>query len=153
MASGPPPGEILRDGEIVGLFSPTHGRSCERHEVCGRELKVDDIVRFRRDVIMVDSVRGAEGDVATAPEGLAPETVLKVVLVKDRHESCVVGFLPRHIALRAPEVRLNGRFAQVTELYDLCDVNKHQKVKSTRNNGMAAYVLLENVQHTDENWN
>ena len=141
-----------RDGEIVGIFSPTHGRSCERHEVCGRELKVGCIVRFRRDVIMVDRVRGVEGDVGTAPEGLAPETVIKAVLIKDGRESCVIGFLPRHIALRPQAVQsLTGQYAQILELYDLYDIDKHQKVKSVRNNGMASYVLLANVQHTDEN--
>ena len=69
--------QALRDGEIIGLFSPTQKEAAsDMRLVCGRELKVDDIVCFRRDVIMVNSVRGEEGDVGTAPEGLAPETVL-----------------------------------------------------------------------------
>ena len=79
---------------------------------------------------------------------LAPETVIKVVLVVDGIEGCHVGFLPRHIALRPAEVnRFHLQFAQVVELYDDCEVGTYQRTKSARNNGMAAFVLLNNVRH------
>jgi len=101
---------------------------------------------------MVDREQGVDaraevGD-AAPQELVAPETVIKVVLVVDGIEGCHVGFLPRHIALRPAEVnRFHLQFAQVVELYDDCEVGTYQRTKSARNNGMAAFVLLNNVQH------
>jgi len=143
-----------RDGEIVGLFSPTHGRSCGRHQVCGRQVSRGSLVVFKREVVMVDAdlgVEGGEQNDSTAPVRLAPETVLKVLLVVDGEESCHIGFLPRHVALRPLEVqRLHGKYAQVLELYDeLDDSHKHKKTKSARNQGMASYILLENIQQLE----
>jgi len=85
-----------------------------------------------------------------APGGLAPETVIKVLLVTDGIEGCHVGFLARHIALRPAEVeRLHLQFAQVTELYDECEVGTYQRTKSAHNNGMAAFVLINNIQQLE----
>ena len=130
-----------RDGEIVGLFSPTHGRSCERHQVCGRSVSVGSLLKIKREVLMVDEDLGVEGD-ENGPARLVPETVLKAVLIKDGQETCHVGFLPRHIALRPTEVeRLSGKFAQVLELYDDLEESKHKRTKSVRNQGMASFIL------------
>jgi hypothetical protein len=138
-----------RDGEIVGLFSPTHGRSCERHQVCGRQVAVGSIVKIKREVLMVDEDLGVEGE-ENAPVRLVPETVLKAVLIADGQESCHVGFLPRHIALCPMEVeRLSGKFAQVLELYDDVDDSKHKRTKSVRNQGMASFILMENIQELE----
>jgi hypothetical protein len=47
------------------------------------------------------------------------ETVMKVVAIRDDTESCHVAFLPQHVVAQAHEVsRLDGKFAQVLELYD-----------------------------------
>ena len=68
-----PQEESARNGEIVGLHSPTHGRSCELHAVSGREVKVGSLVRLTRKVIMVDREQGVEGAEVddAAPQGLA----------------------------------------------------------------------------------
>ena len=138
-----------RDGEIVGLFSPTHGRSCERHQVCGRSVSVGSLLKIKREVLMVDEDLGVEGD-ENGPARLVPETVLKAVLIVDGQETCHVGFLPRHIALRPTEVeRLSGKFAQVLELYDDLEESKHKRTKSVRNQGMASFILMENIQQLE----
>jgi hypothetical protein len=138
--------EDVRDGEIVGLHSGTHGRSCERHEACGLEVEVGSIVRFKMDVIMVDRAGGIQVD-EVAPGNQVPETVLKVVLVEDGRETCHVGFLPRHISLRAVQCRrLHGQYAQVIELYDQLDEEvSYKRTKSQRNYGMASFVLLNDA--------
>jgi hypothetical protein len=57
------------DGEIVGLHSSTFGRSCERHLVCGREVVVGSIVRFKREVLLVNREAGIEGGEASSSKG------------------------------------------------------------------------------------
>ena len=47
---------VGHDGEIVGLFSPSHGRTCERHAVCRRQVVVGSVVRFKRDGMLMDRV-------------------------------------------------------------------------------------------------
>ena len=87
-----------RHGEIVGLFSPAHGRSCERHQVCGRSVSVGSLVKIKREVLMVDEELGVEGD-ENGPARLVPETVLKAVLIKDGQETCHVGFFAKAYCL------------------------------------------------------
>ena len=69
---------IGRNGEIVGLFSPSHGRTCDCHAVCRWQVVVGSVVRFKRDVMLMDRV-----DVLGAPhvEGGVAETVMKAVFV------------------------------------------------------------------------
>ena len=63
-----------------------------------REVEVGSIVRLKRDVIMVDRAPGIQVDDGDPGEDV-PETVIKVILVVDGCDTCIVGFLPRHIAL------------------------------------------------------
>ena len=42
-------------------------------------------------LVVLDGVPAGEGG------GNAMETVIKAILVKDRRETCTIGFLPRHI--------------------------------------------------------
>jgi len=131
----------VRDGEIVGIHASSLGRSCTRHVACGQELEVSDIIRFKQEVMLVDEEVGAAGG-----EGRAPETVVKAILIEHGQESCTVGFVPRHIALRPEESRrLHGQFAQIIELYDLLDEGTYKRTKSIRNHGMAAYILLNDI--------
>jgi len=139
-------GEDVRDGEVVGLHSSTYGRSCDRHAICGHEVEVGSIVRFKRDVIAVGrDYLGLEG-VDNAPNQVV-EVVVKVILVEGGQESCTVGFLPRYIALRPEEVsRFHGQFGQIIELYDELEAGtSYKRTKSARNNGMASFVLLNNL--------
>ena len=87
---------------------------------------------------MVDEDLGVEGD-ENGPARLVPETVLKAVLIVDGQETCHVGFLQR----------LSGKFAQVLELYDDLEESKHKRTKSVRNQGMASFILMENIQQLE----
>ena len=94
---------------------------------------------------MVDRARGIQVDDGD-PGDKVPETVIKVILVVDGCDTCIVGFLPRHIALRPGSTSLHGQYAQVIELYDELDEEvSYKRTKSVRNFGMASYVLLNNA--------
>jgi len=127
----------VRDGELVGLHSSTLGRSCERHAVCGQQVEVGDFIRLKKEVVLVvDEATGVA----------APEVVVKAVLIEHGQESCTVGFLPRHIAMRPLiSARLDGQLAQVIELYDTLGEDCYKRTKSIRNHGMAAFIHLNNI--------
>ena len=73
--------------------------------------------------------------------------VIKAVLVSDGSETCTVGFLPSHVAMRPAQVtRLHGKFMMIIELYALCDESTMKSVKSERNQGMASFFLLDDIQ-------
>ena len=45
-----PLGQIV---EIFGIDSPTNGRSCEEHRICGRVLQEDVVVRFSKVQVLI----------------------------------------------------------------------------------------------------
>ena len=93
-------------------------------------------------------------DVLGAPhvEGGVAEMAMKAVLIPEGQETRHVGFLPRHVATRPEEVQwLHDRFARVIELYDDLALFMYQRTKSTHNNGMALFVLLNNAPELENN--
>ena len=74
------------------------------------------------------------------------EDAVKVVLIRDGTETCTVGFVPRHIvAVEHKRHSIADKFAQVIELYDLCE-SAVKRTKSNRNKGMASYRLLDDIE-------
>ncbi len=63
--------------DVVGIAIGDRGRSCEEHEICGRILLPDVLVRFVKEEIMVD------GKI---------EVAISVYWVTDSVERCRVGF-------------------------------------------------------------
>ena len=57
------------------------------------------------------------------------KTIIQAILVKDGTETCTVGFLPRHVIHKGKTTinRFMGKFAQIIELYDLCNDSKEEK--------------------------
>ena len=81
--------KMVRDGEIVGLHASSTGREGAQHPICSIHVAVGNIVCFKSDVLDIEG---------------HPEMVIKAVLVNDGSETCMVGLLPRHVALRPAEV-------------------------------------------------
>jgi hypothetical protein len=129
------------DGELIGLHNPANGRSCHQHECCGRHVRIGDLIRFKNEVIRVEYA------VAGDPEpDFRYEAVMKVVVIRDGTESCHVAFLPRHVVARAHEViHLDGKFAQVLELYEDDGASPTRNAKSWQNHGIASYRLLDGI--------
>ena len=57
----------------------------------------------------------------------APEDAVKACRIHDGIESCVIGFLPRHVVMSNKE-RLFGKFAQIVELCEDSD-NRTKRFK------------------------
>ena len=134
---------MVHDGEIVGLYGTTNGRSCNQHECCGRAIEPGHVVRFKVQVQDVDY---------TVPGQVAPdvrrERVIKVMRVIDGTEMCHVGFLPKYLLARPNQLAtLDSQFAQIIDLYSkIEDDPSAKKVSAIRNCSMASYRLLENVR-------
>ena len=125
----------MRDGEVVGLAADNNGRSCAKHECCGEHVFVGDLVQFKKTLVWYN--------------GKLDEAV-KVVLIKNKKETCTVAFMPRNIAYaRANEFHM--KFGRILELYHLSD-NSQKRRKSYRNKGMASFKLVEfNVVNNNSN--
>lgn len=116
----------MRDGEMVGLKGDNNGRSCSLHECCGDQVCLGDLVRFEKTQVWYKG----ELDVA-----------IKVVLIRNKRETCTVAFLPRNIAYsRADDFHL--KYGKILEFYDTSD-NSQKRKKSYRNKGMASFKFVD----------
>ena len=92
----------MRDGEVVGLAADNNGRSCAKHECCGEHVFVGDLVQFKKTLVWYN--------------GKLDEAV-KVVLIKNKKETCTVAFMPRNIAYaRANEFHMSNTVLLLTTL-------------------------------------
>ena len=66
--------------EIFGIESPTNGRSCEEHVVCGSVLQDDVVVRLRKVQVVIEDKE---------------ETAIAAFWVSDGVDRCRVGYLPK----------------------------------------------------------
>jgi hypothetical protein len=85
--------------KIVGTTVSCQGRSCKEHEICGKVLMEDVVVRLRKMQLMVE---GKE------------ETVIAVIWVTDGVDRCHIGFLPCHMVKHA--ARYDGALTQVIRI-------------------------------------
>ena len=121
--------------EIVGLRSGDNGCNCAVHAVCGQCVKLNSLLRLKRCVIEVDDY---------------PQEAVKAVLVEDGVDMCTVAFVPRaHIT--SPNVvccLLGSKFVQVIEIY-YNSTGTYKKQKDGENMGMAACILLEDIDEAE----
>jgi hypothetical protein len=89
----------IGDGEIVGLFSNTNGRSCESHSVSGTHALPGDLVRFKCVIADLD---GALQEAITCHR------------IRDGVESCRIGFLPRNLAARSKK-KFDKKYGQILQ--------------------------------------
>ena len=87
--------------EIVGINESQRGRSCDDHVICGQSLKRGSYVCF---CVERFNWRGDK-----------EEDVISVYLLKNGVRTCKVGYLPKHLAVRAH--RYDGLCARVSEIY------------------------------------
>jgi hypothetical protein len=111
--------------EVVGIEESGRGRSCKKHECCGKTLKVDDVLTFKKINITND-----EGK---------KELAIGAFLFKDGAVACMVGFLPRWTIAHAADYV--NRPAQVTEFFQL-SANKADRKKAHVNRGACRVQFL-----------
>jgi len=114
----------VRFVDIVGLHNGNNGRSCERHEVCGRELKKNDLLLLRKCIVEVDG---------------KPQGAIAAIQILNGQLGCRVGFIGRHMLKRVDQNIL----VQVTELYDESELLQDRQ-RSYKNCGMALCCVLQN---------
>ena len=89
-----------RTVEIFGIESPTNGRSCKEHRICGCVLQEDSVVHFRKVQVLIE---GKE------------ESAIAAFWVSDGVDRCRVGYLPKFHVTHWKS--LEGALAQITEIY------------------------------------
>jgi hypothetical protein len=87
--------------DIVGIGESQRGRSCNKHHVCGSQLREGSYVCFRKTRF---AWRGGD-----------EEDVLEVFHLDSGIMGCKVGYLPKHLAARAD--RYDGLCARIVEIY------------------------------------
>ena len=122
-----PPGDSV---DIVGICARNQGRSCECHRTCGEVVKEDVVVRFRRVQVVV---KGKE------------ETAIAVYWVTEGIDRCRVGFLPRHLTMRAH--RYDDVLAQVVGVYgsETDNESKYVREKAHKNKGFAEAIIISKM--------
>ena len=106
--------------EIFGIDSPTNGRSCEEHRICGHVLQEDVVVRFRKVQVLIKEKE---------------ESATAAFWVSDGIDRCRVGYLPRHHVKHWK--RLEGCLAQIIEVYGEDADSPTKRQKHHRNSGVA----------------
>lgn len=127
--------ESVGDFEIVGLHCGSNNRSCPVHEICGKSVKRDDVLRL---VSRVVHIRGKE-----------PEEAICLVKIEGGTHTCTVGFIPRAF-LKIPRIRNKiGRAAVVLELYSDSN-NTFMRRLSNKNLGMASCRFIDDIPNNYE---
>ena len=111
--------------EIFGIDSPTNGRSCEEHRICGHVLQEDVIVRFRKVQVLIKEKE---------------ESAIAAFWVSDGIDRCRVGYLPRHHVKHWK--RLEGCLAQIIEVYGEDTDSPTKRQKHHHNSGVAVAALI-----------
>ena len=117
-----PTGEVV---DILGLESPTNGRSSEDHEVNGAVIEVGSVVQFKRVKVTIEDME---------------EWAIGVYAVTtEEGDGLLVAFLGRFLVKRWQ--RYEGRFAVVKEMYRYSD-SSSLRAKSHRSCGAASTEII-----------
>ena len=119
--------------DIVGINESNHGRSYEKHTVCGSLVVEDTVVCFRVVQLAREMVNEANEQ--------CEATAIAVHHVTGRIDCCRVGFLRRHLLKYAEEY--DGVLAQVTEVFGEHSESPSDRQKHFRNKGCCRAVLIE----------
>jgi hypothetical protein len=114
--------------KICGLSANSNGWSCTSHENCGLFIKVNNILRLKECIVIINN---------------QPEPAIKLVKIAKGSETCTIGFIPR-MYYKLPKVKnsINGQL-QVVSLYK--DGTTCKKHKDHANKGMASCVFMDDI--------
>jgi hypothetical protein len=114
--------------EICGLKESSNGRSCTAHEVCGQHVIVNDILRLKECIVVVNGVA---------------EKAIKLVKLAGGNETCTVGFIPRiYYRMNKVQNSINGSI-QVVSLYK--NGTTYEQSKDHANRGMAVCCFIDEI--------
>jgi hypothetical protein len=112
--------------EIVGIEAKSNGRSCHQHDICGKVIEEDVVLRLRR--VQILNSQGKE------------ETAIAAYHVSDGIDQCCVGFLHHHFVAHAKI--FDGVLAQVTEIYSSGSESPIKRKKYRHNMGCCLAAII-----------
>ena len=115
--------------EIVGVNSPTIGRSCEEDHICGEVVIEDVVLRLRKVQVRMNQQE---------------QSAIAAFWVSDGIDCCRIGYLPKAYVKNWKQY--DGALVQVVEVYsgDSDSPMKHQKFH--RNHGLAMAVIISSAE-------
>jgi hypothetical protein len=115
--------------EIVGLGASNNGHSCSVHSCCVDYLKVSDLMRLVKCLVLM------KGELQEA---------IKCVHIIDGMNSCTATSVPRSMAKKLKIENELDSFVQVLELYDDSEW-AHNRWKSHFNKEMVACIFIMSI--------
>ena len=144
---------------VFGILSPDFGCSCEHHEICGQNIYLDMLVRFKSVI-----VEGGKSFFASTwflgifsnqsfllkpffsagPRGYS--SICGVYWVTEGTDRCLVGHVSDEF--KPFFKRLEGRIAQVVDIFPCSDERKKQEYSKKRN-GVCHVMLVDRLVEGD----
>jgi hypothetical protein len=112
--------------ELYGIHRDSAGRRCDRHACCGALLEVNNVVRLKKCVMLLN--------------GKLQHTI-KGVALEGGDETCTVGYTPGFYTDTYIN-NLDGKLCQIKELFYNSD-NRSKVADDRRNGGIAAGYVIE----------
>ena len=115
--------------EIVGVNSPTNGRSCEEHRICG-EVVIEYVVLGHRKVqIQINQQE---------------QSAIAAFWVSDGIDCCHVGYLPKAYVKNWKQY--DGALVQVIEVYSAVSDSPTKRQKFHRHHGLSMAVIISSTE-------
>ena len=115
--------------KIVGVNSPTNGRSCEEHCICGEVVIEDVVLHLRKVQVQMNQQE---------------QSVIAAFWVSDGIDRCRVGYLPKAYVKNWKQY--DGALVQVVEVYSGDSDSPMKRQKFHRNHGLAMAVIISSAE-------
>ena len=115
--------------EIVGVNSPTNGRSCEEHRICGEVVIEDVVLRLRKVQVQMNQHK---------------QSAIAAFWVSDGIDRCRVGYLPKAFVKNWKQY--DGTLVQVIEDYSGDSDSPTKCQNFHRNHGLAVAVIISSAE-------
>ena len=115
--------------KIVGVNSPTNGRSCEEHRICGEVVIEDDVLCLRKVQVQINQQE---------------QSAIAAFLVSNGIDHCHVGYLPKAYVKNWKQY--DGALVQVIEVYSAESDSPMKRQKFHRNHGLAVAVVISSAE-------
>ena len=115
--------------EIVGVNSPTNGRSCEEHRICGEVVIEDVVLHLRKVRVQINQQE---------------QSAIAAFWVSDGIDRCRVGYLPKAYVKNWRQY--DGALGQVIEVYSAESDSPTKRQKFHRNHGLVVAVVISSAE-------
>ena len=115
--------------EIVGVNSPTNGRSCEEHRICGEVVIEDVVLRLRKVQVQMNQQE---------------HSAIAAFWVSDGIDRGGIGYLPKVYVKNWKQY--DGSFVQVIEVYSADSDSPTKCQKFHRNHCLAVAVIISSTE-------